>query len=187
MIDMTIPRVGHWMHTSAGKPYWPLSPRNGDVDIEVVAHALSNICRFGGHTRRFYSVAEHSWHCSFIGPDDEALERLLHDAAEAYVGDIIRPLKYSDTIRAPYAAVEALNERVVAERFGLRYPWPASVKRADEAVVTAEMDQLFDAVDKGTMHDASVTADIKVRCWSPDEAYSHFMGRYVDLTARRAA
>ncbi len=86
-------RRGDWIATYTGKQFWPLDPRPEEVCIEDIAHALSNICRFTGHCRHFYSVAQHSLFVSRHLPDELKLAGLLHDAAEAYLADIARPVK----------------------------------------------------------------------------------------------
>src|SRR5689334_11513518 len=90
-------RVGDWMMTLSGKRFWPLDPRPEDVDFRDIGHALSMICRYGGHVRRFYSVAEHSallarWF-EARGDFTFAKYALLHDGTEAYIGDMVRQLK----------------------------------------------------------------------------------------------
>ena len=82
-----------WFLTTTGRQFWPASPDPEQIQIEDIAHALSNLCRFGGHTREFYSVAQHSVLVSQNVPDDLRLVGLMHDATEAYCGDMIRPLK----------------------------------------------------------------------------------------------
>lgn len=86
-------RIGDWIQTATGRQFWPLDPRPEDVDVRDVAHALSNVCRFAGHTRWHYSVAQHSLLASLYAPPGSGLPALLHDAAEAYMGDIARPWK----------------------------------------------------------------------------------------------
>lgn len=89
-------RKGDWIQTATGRRFWPLDPRPEDVSIRDIAHALSLICRFVGHALEFYSVAQHSVLVSRLAMTrEEALWFLLHDAAEAYIGDISRPLKRS--------------------------------------------------------------------------------------------
>lgn len=85
--------MNNWIMTHTGKKFRPFSPRIEDIDIEDIAHALSNLCRFNGHTSKFYSVAEHSILVSELCPDELKLKGLLHDAAEAYLGDVPSPLK----------------------------------------------------------------------------------------------
>lgn len=139
-------RHGDWIQTFTGKQFYPADPRPEDVDIRDIAHSLSHICRFNGHCSRHYSVAEHSILVALhVAWDDahsetraqDTLAALLHDASEAYLCDIPRPLKRMPEM-APYRAMEANVERVIAERFGLPYPMPAIVKRHDERALATE-------------------------------------------------
>lgn len=118
-------RVGDWMQLYSGRRFWPLDPRVEDIAIEDIAHALSLICRYQGHSRRFYSVAEHSLLMCRAATERRPLDRaeqlqaLLHDAAEAYLCDVIRPVKRSIV---GYQEAEHRIERVIQERFGLLAP-----------------------------------------------------------------
>lgn len=96
----------HWIQTFLGKPFWPLSPRPEDIDIRDIAHALAMTCRFTGHSQKFYSVAEHSVRVSRIVPAQFALHGLLHDASEAYLCDLSRPIKHGSTLGAEYCRIE---------------------------------------------------------------------------------
>ena len=80
--------------TYTGRQFFPLTPRQEDIDIEDIAHSLSRLCRFNGHCKSFYSVAEHSYRISYIVPPEFALWGLLHDAGEAYLSDLPRPIKH---------------------------------------------------------------------------------------------
>lgn len=82
-----------WFNTASGKKFFPLAPTPDQIDINDIAHALSQICRYGGHCKTFYSVAQHSVLVSRLVPSWAAKYGLLHDAAEAYVGDVVRPIK----------------------------------------------------------------------------------------------
>ena len=132
---------GPWIYVgTAGRRYFPCSPRPEEVEIEHIAHALSQINRYTGHTRFPVSVAQHAVLCSLLAPSEVALEALLHDAAEAYVGDLSRPVKQWLRARDPsWDILEDLNARVIARRFDLRYPWPAAVAVADNAALAIEV------------------------------------------------
>lgn len=82
-----------WIQTYTGRRFFPLEPNPADVDIRDIAHALALETRFGGHSRVFYSVAEHCVRVSHEVEPPHALWGLLHDAAEAYLADVPRPVK----------------------------------------------------------------------------------------------
>jgi hypothetical protein len=135
-------RKGDWIQTASGVCFYPLDPRPEDIRVQDIAHALSNQCRFSGHTRRFYSVAEHSVAVSELCDPADALWGLLHDASEAYLVDVPRPVKRLPELAA-YRAAEALVMASVCQRFGLPIEMPASVERADKAMLWAEANKLM--------------------------------------------
>jgi hypothetical protein len=184
-------RFGHYQYTHNGRIFFSCDPRAEEVHIDDVAKHLSRLCRFGGATNKFMSVAEHCWHCSQIVPEHEALEALLHDAAEAYVGDMIRPLKTLPGLGDLYLKVESGIERVVAERFDLVYPWPKSVKKADEFVVGAEValnirskvsNHLSDDIDARM---EGLKSDLQFYYWSSELAEAFFLQRFYELANKR--
>lgn len=137
--ELTRMRRGDWIQTFTGRQFWPLDPEPEDFAVEDIAHALSLICRFGGHTNFHYSVAQHSLLVSKLCPPDYALEGLLHDAAEAYLADVPRPIKHDlGGLMASYLQAEKQIERALADRFRLTYPWPDIVKYADNVALATE-------------------------------------------------
>src|SRR5579872_2947230 len=90
-----------WIQTASGLEFPLFEPRLDAINIEDIAHGLSMICRFTGQCARFYSVAEHSVHVSHLVPREDAAWGLLHDAAEAYLGDVASPLKKHLKLTAP--------------------------------------------------------------------------------------
>lgn len=115
-------RSGDWIATFTGVKWFITDPDPADVRLADIAHALSLICRYGGHCRQFYSVAQHSLIVAaavqqeFPAERDLVLHALLHDATEAYVGDMVRPLKLS---MPEYKALENRTEIVIAAGLGL--------------------------------------------------------------------
>lgn len=117
----------------------PLNPTVEDINIEDIAHALARQCRYNGHCEGHLSVARHSIWVSYVlelgGRNLRTqLAGLLHDSAEAYLGDLVRPLKHTE-FGAMYLEAEKRLETVIAERFGLEYPFQQSVYDADNYVL----------------------------------------------------
>lgn len=163
-------RVGDWMQTFSGVEFYPLDPRHDEINIQDIAHALSMACRFSGHCLRFYSVAEHSVHVAEAAPDGMKLVALLHDASEAYLADVIRPIKPSLT---GYAGIEENLMQAIAKRFGFGWPMPSEVKRLDNAILADERDQVM-ATPPRDWCLAEPPLGVKLQCWSPAEAEFRF-------------
>lgn len=117
-----------------------LAPRPEQIQLLDIAHHLARVCRFGGAVKGFYSVADHSVYVSRLVPSELQKKALLHDAAEAYLGDVIKPLK---NCLPEYERIEAIWERVIAERFGLDSLKDPLIKRADIMAVQAERRDLL--------------------------------------------
>ena len=128
------------IHTFSGIAFDLLDPQPEMIRIEDIVHSLALINRFNGAAMFPYSVAQHSLYVAGLLPPELKLHGLLHDAAEAYVGDMVSPLK---KIMSEYKKVEAGISRVVADVFGLAYPEPEEVKKADLAVLSAEREQVL--------------------------------------------
>lgn len=126
--------TGSGMPLSLTYPSWRL------IDDQDIARALSRICRFGGHTRQFYSVAQHCVLASQLVPEEDALTALLHDAPEAYIGDMVTPLK---SLMPAFKQVEQRIWTAIAERFGIDPVMPASVKQVDLQLLATERRDLL--------------------------------------------
>jgi len=181
-----------WVGTYTGKKFRPFAPRWEDVDIEDIAHSLSHQCRFNGHSDEFYSVAEHSIAVSHRVPAEDAMWGLLHDAAEAYVSDVVRPIKSrmaflrGDGAIDMFRVVETNILRVIAAAFDLPWPMPASVEIADLRMLATERRNLFDgrqpAWDElATIEPYNKECCIELNCWPPFIAKSYFLNRYKAL------
>lgn len=163
-------RTGDWMQTYSGAAFWPLDPRPEDINLDDIAHALSMLCRFGGHCRGFYSVAEHSIWCAFAALDSEetysncdnifeaavlmyshierpaatmddlikkqiALAMLMHDAAEAYLVDLPKPIK---RFISAYSDFEDQVELTIWQRFNLPMVDYYTMKAIDNRLLATE-------------------------------------------------
>lgn len=189
-----------FMHTAAGTKVYPFAMTPEQVDIKTIARHLACQSRWLGATQhRFlknrisYSVAEHSVYVADyvareLGRPDLAFEALMHDAAEAYIGDMIRPLKYSPAFHDTFKALELKVEAVIAQKYCLPFPMSPEVKIADNAVCMAEWEQIVprspdeqwgaDVVKPGVIVKA---APIGIAMLQPYEAYELFMERFDTL------
>ncbi len=182
-------RFGDWMQTYTGLKFWPLDPRPEEVDIEDIAHALSLTCRFNGHCRRFYSVAQHSVLVGRLLDDpDSARWGLLHDAAEAYLQDAVRPIKdfigfnfgVESVIYTPYRRVEKTILKTIARAFDLPWPMPPEVAEADEIVLATERrDVMAEWGHRWTVN--AEPASFTIVPLPPDAAKRLFLRRFREL------
>ncbi len=160
---------------SSGNYFNLLAPNESEFTILDIAHALSNLCRFNGHTREFYSVAQHSVLVSQILPIDDQLPGLLHDAAEALVGDMVRPFK---NILPDYRAIEKSVEAAVLKRFGIS-SIPASVTHADLILLATERRDLLPHDDRQwILLDGVSPLSMTIEPWPPARAEFEFLNRY---------
>ena len=173
-------RNGDWIQTFTGQKYYPADPRPEEVNIQDIGHALPMLCRYTGHCRRFYSVAEHSWHVSYLVSAQSALAGLLHDATEAYTNDISRPLKRS---LPDYKVIEHLNWLAISAAFRLPEVLPAEVHEADRNMLTVEKDALLRAEPQWETDFGRPCVPVKIFAWRPEIAEEMFLRRFYELDA----
>jgi hypothetical protein len=174
-----------WIETYSGARFHPLAPRPAEVYLHDIAHALSLLCRFGGHCSKFYSVAQHSVGVSLLCSPENALWGLLHDASEAYLTDVPRPLKHSITMQAYRVAEHAVMD-AICEYFKLPLEEPQEIKNADNTMLRREAYDLM----PGRGHNYSCFAGVPLPAGrivpaSPRKAEALFLRRYVELTGIR--
>ena len=183
------------MHTNAtiglysGGTFDILNPRPEDVRIEDIAHALSQQCRFTGHTRSFYSVAQHSVLASlYVGPSSDSLWALLHDSSEAYTGDLNRPMKHSPEMSRFRTAEKAIMV-AICTHFGLDPKEPASVKAIDRRLVVTEARDLLPGgptSERGwDIFNDVVPLPFTIVPMEPKYAEARFLDRFEELTGTR--
>jgi 5'-deoxynucleotidase YfbR-like HD superfamily hydrolase len=169
------------MHTYSGKQIYALDPRAEDISIVDIAHGLSNICRYGGQPKEFYSVAQHSVICSWEARHDLAKKLLLHDASEAYIGDIISPLKMTEQYEI-YRQIEARLMEVIYEKFNLKEDteWEAEeIHRIDLLVRHTEMRDFGSIPEKYWKKETKLNYSIKPL--NPTESKILFLKTFASL------
>jgi hypothetical protein len=147
-----------------------------DVRLPDISHALAIINRFTGHSRCPYSVAQHSVMVSKIIEPEHARWGLLHDASEAYLGDVATPLK---NMLPEYRALEERIQRTIARRFGLVWPMPVEVKRADVRALMAEKRDLLTVDHDWGIDVEPMAGPILPYCWQ--QAKQLFEERYKEI------
>lgn len=166
----------NWMQTSTGKAFWPTDPHEYEVDIEDIAHALAHQCRYGGHAKCHYSVAEHCYLLSTVVPPEHALAALMHDAAETYLQDIVRPVK---KYLAGYADIERGLEKVIFTKYGIPYPLPQVVMDYDIAICRDEKDAVMAEAPMPWAENEPL--GVEIQCWPPNIAKQMFLMRFREL------
>lgn len=170
--------VGPRMMLQSGAWFDFLDPESSDFTIEDIAAGLSKTCRYAGQCDAFYSVAEHSLLVSEILPQ-YAFEALMHDAAEAFIGDVTRPLKQ---LLPEFKRIEARVEQAIFERFGVPTPISKEVKQADLRVLAAEQMQLMPPeTSRWIFSDRVEPAPVVIRRLDPVDAREAFLARYHEL------
>lgn len=163
--------------TADGRYFDFNAPDPAVITLNAIARGLANKCRFGGQCRPFYSVAEHSVWVSRLVPPHLARHGLLHDAAEAFIGDIPKPLK---EMLPDYQAIEARVEAVLFAQFGF-ISLPPEIKQIDRVMLATEQRQLMDNRDEWKWVGTAKPADIVLECLSPEQAYRAFLCRALEL------
>jgi len=176
-------RKGDWLQTYQGGQMYPLDPCASEIDILDIAHALGNLCRFNGHVKKFYSVAEHSCHVSDLLPEKSLkLAGLLHDASEAYLCDMPRPIQRSNGFAQEYLKAEESLMRCIADKFGITWPLPSAIHHADNQLLATEALQLMSPLHPEWRDRFDPVDGLTLPCWTPEKATNQFVRRYFELT-----
>lgn len=184
-----------WIQTYSKEAFFPANPDPDKIHIKDIAHSLSNLSRYCGHTNRFYSVAEHSlfvahemvkkllgkgkdlWSIFDLHVPDVGLQMIraafLHDAPEAYIGDVTSPLK---RMCPGYKIIEKRVELAVQKRFGLIHSLGIEeIVECDIAVFLAEKPQLMgDEVEPWGVSGEPADTGL-LHCWAPQAAEEMFL------------
>ena len=172
-----------YVSTVSGNRFYPLEPRIDRVAIEDIAHGLAYQCRFNGQTREFYSVAQHSLIVASLVPSQLRLAALLHDAAEAYLGDMVKPLK---VLLPEFAAIEDKVTALIAEAFAIDFSDYAPIKRADLiALATEKRDLMPHSVERWAYLDDVRALPEPITVMSPSQAKQAFLNEFVCLDGQK--
>ena len=182
------PAPGPYIQTSSGRWFNPFEPDPEQIDPGDIARALANVCRFGGHTRAFYSVAQHSVIVSELveergGDVEDVFAALMHDATEAYLGDMPHPIKHRSPLGAAFKEaedrLEAVLRRALRDQAGragdqARRPRAAGHRAAAFSSISWDWPEL-EGVER---------ARARARGVAPDEAARRFSERYARARRR---
>lgn len=176
------PGRGYWLHTSTGRHFYPQDPRPEEVAAEDIANGLALTCRYGGQGRidRFYSVAEHCVHMAHYAerqgyPAAVSLCMLLHDAAEAYTGDLIMSMKKA---LPEFKRIEEPLERVILEKYGMVDTfdkYAKLVKHVDCNICRMELEELFG--DDAVVGDRVHLKGVSLGFWRPELAKTTYLDK----------
>lgn len=167
--------------TFTGKRVDLLEPAAAMIEPADIAHSLSMQCRFNGHTRAFYSVAQHSYIVADLVPEQWQLQALLHDATEAYVGDVVSPLKQA---LPEFRQIEMRVWHAICARFNIDPVLPSCIHDADLAALATERRDLMPAhKDEWPCLVGAIPMQARIKPWSQPEAAQFFFDRLMQLLA----
>ncbi len=166
-----------YVSTYLGNRFYLTRPHIDDVAIEDIAHGLAYQCRFNGQTSAFYSVAQHSLMVMELVPPEHRFAALLHDAAEAYLGDMVKPLK---NLFPEFSAIETRVMAIIGEKFGLDLTHLAPcIKEADLVALATEKRDLMPHSTESWSYLANVEPlPHIIAALSPGEAKEAFLAAY---------
>lgn len=168
-----------WIQTYTGRAFNPLDPEVDAIDVRDIAHHLSLTCRYNGAVRKFYSVAEHCVLLSHRVSPENAAWALLHDATEAYIGDMVWPLK--EELPA-FKRIEDGLMRAICARYGLDPNQPKEVAEFDRRIVLDERDQLMAPPQRlWSALEGFTPLDVTVYGWYPEVAEETYLLRFAQL------
>ncbi len=175
-----------WISLLSGGQFYYNRPEDSEVEIEDIASALSNVCRFSGHLPCFYSVAQHLVNTSRVVPPEFAFTALMHDTAEAFTNDLPTPLKWTLPV---FKDLEGKIESAMANRFGFQYPYPDEVKLADTQMLLLEKNYVkMDASEWQYYNDIPfehLVDKVDLKGWQPIRAKREFLERFEELNNER--
>lgn len=174
-------RIGNWIKTYSGINFYPLDPKPEEISLIDIGHALSNICRFTGHTNKFYSVAQHSVYVSVYASPENALWGLMHDASEAYLCDLASPIKQAIP---KYQEYEKNIMKAVAEKFNLSWPIPEEINIIDRKMLFTEARDLGIKTDDWRRKENPLPSPTKIYPQMPENAERSFYDWYEVLCNR---
>jgi 5'-deoxynucleotidase YfbR-like HD superfamily hydrolase len=176
---MSMPAIS----TRSGRRLYLHNPSPSQILIDDIAHGLAHQCRFNGQTNKFYSVAQHSVIVSSILPPELKLAGLLHDAAEAYLGDIVQPLK---ELLPDFEAIESRFANVIGERFNVDLNHNTKVKKADLIALATERRDLMpmEIVEWESLVGIDPLRKV-INPLSPEKAKAEFIDCYLKLTFKK--
>ena len=165
---------GHWITTKSGVKFHYLDPQPEEILIKDISHALALTCRFGGHCYHYYSVAQHSVYVAEASDYENALAALLHDASEAYVPDVPRPIK-QDVPRL--REIEDKIQKAILKKFNaLEADWDF-IKYLDNAMLAREAKDLMPNTTDWA--DLPEPIEMKLEIWSPEKSKEEFEHLFV--------
>eukprot|EP01133_Synstelium_polycarpum_P018095 gene18095-21623_t len=168
-----------YVSTYSGNRFYPLRPHIDKVAIEDIAHGLAYQCRFNGQTQVFYSIAQHSLIVASLVPPPLRLAALLHDAAEAYLGDMVKPLK---VLLPEFAALEDKVSAIIAATYGIDFSDYAPIKRADlVALATEKRDLMPHSAERWAYLDGIAPLPGIIDVMGPAEAKQRFLLAFAEL------